>query len=51
MKRNGTFYITNRSHGITWWLTIGWWWRPTKYVCAFTIAKICGFKYIETRRI
>ena len=29
-------HLKNKHHGILWWLCIGWWWIPTKWLI-FTI--------------
>ncbi len=40
-------HIKNAHHGCLWWLFVGWWWVPVKWL-AFTIPaiifKICGHK-------
>ncbi len=28
--------LVNKHHGIIWWLLIGWWWIPTKWL-VFTL--------------
>jgi len=32
--------LKNKHHGIIWWLLIGWWWIPTKWLCFTLIALI-----------
>lgn len=27
------------SHGIIWWLLVGWWWRPIVYAGRYLLAK------------
>ena len=37
--------VSNKHHGCLWWLIVGWWWIPVKWLC-FTlpalIVKIFG---------
>lgn len=35
-----------KKHGCLWWLCIGWWWLPTKWIC-FSIPVFCIRKIIE----
>ena len=40
------------GHGIIWWLLIGWWWVPVKWICFFWIAlivKIFGGKHYRLK--
>ena len=30
------------SHGILWWLIVGWWWRPIVYTGRWMLAKMEG---------
>lgn len=43
--------LKNRHHGFFWWLCIGWWWVPIKWIC-FTgwalLFKIFGHKKQKT---
>ena len=35
-------YLKNKHHGLIWWLFVGWWWVPIKWM-VFTIpALICA---------
>ena len=49
-RRSGTFNVTYGRHGILWWLLIGWWWRPIKWITCFLLADLLGFKYISKRK-
>ena len=50
-KRSGTLHITYSSHSLLWWLFIGWWWRPIKWISCDIIADLLGFKYLKKRKI
>lgn len=32
--------LVKAHHSILWWLCIGWWWIPIKWICFFWIALI-----------
>lgn len=32
--------LVTKHHGFLWWLCIGWWWVPIKWLCFFWIALI-----------
>ena len=32
--------LKNKHNGIIWWLLIGWWWIPVKWLCFTLIALI-----------
>lgn len=32
--------LKNKHHGVLWWLCIGWWWIPIKWLFFFWIALI-----------
>lgn len=32
--------LKNAHHGIIWWLCIGWWWIPIKWLCFTLLALI-----------
>ena len=39
--------LKNKHHGMIWWICIGWWWIPIKWLCFTGIAlilKIFGHK-------
>ena len=38
------------THGILWWLIIGWWWRPILFIFWTVIAALTG-KGLKKRRI
>ena len=44
--------LKEKKHGVMWWLLIGWWWIPTKWII-FTvpalIVKIFAPKKYETK--
>ena len=46
-KRHGVFVMNNYKHGFVWWLCIGWWWRPIKYILCCFFASLFGFKDIK----
>ena len=25
--------LKNQHHGIIWWICVGWWWLPIKWIC------------------
>ena len=43
--------LKNKHHGIVWWILVGWWWIPIKWI-VFTIpaliVKIFGHKKVKT---
>ena len=48
-KRNEIKYLTmtNPRHGILWWTTIGFWWRPLKYLFFGFLSGLLGFKKLR----
>lgn len=49
-KRQGVFVMNNFKHGFVWWLCIGWWWRPIKYILGYSFASLFGFKNIKVNK-
>jgi len=49
-RRSGTLTVSYGRHGLLWWLLIGWWWRPIKWIFWFLIGDICGFKKLRKVR-
>ena len=41
------FTVEIGSHGLIWWLAVGWWYRPAKYVFWGAVSTLCGFRKIE----
>lgn len=42
--------VKNARHGCAWWLFVGWWWLPVKWICFFVpalIVKIFGHKKVK----
>ncbi len=50
-RRSGTLHVNYSSHGFVWWLLIGWWWRPIKWIFWFIVADLLGFKYLKKQKI
>lgn len=44
-------HLKDAHHGFFWWIFVGWWWVPIKWIC-FTvpaiIAKMVGYKKQKT---
>lgn len=46
--------LKNKHHGIIWWLLIGWWWIPIKWICFFVPAlfiKLFGIGHKKQKAI
>ena len=41
--------LTNEHHGIFWWLCIGWWWIPVKWLF-FTLPALIAKIFIPRRK-
>ena len=37
-------------HGFLWWLLIGWWWRPIKYIFWVILSMLCGFRKLQIEK-
>lgn len=42
--------LKNKHHGIIWWLCIGWWWIPTKWICFFVPALFIKLFGLDSKR-
>ncbi len=41
--------LVNKHHGILWWLCVGWWWLPIKWLC-FTLPALLVKIFIPRRQ-
>ena len=42
--------MTNPHHNFVWWLIIGWWWRPIKYILFYLLSMLLGFRELRIDR-
>lgn len=49
-KRQNVFVMNNLKHGVVWWLCIGWWWRPIKYIFGCLLASLFSFKKMKVNK-
>ena len=47
IRRKGMLEIHRRSHGILWWLIIGWWERPIASMLWYILGNILRFRGIK----
>lgn len=41
--------LVNKHHGIIWWLCVGWWWLPIKWLC-LTLPALLAKIFIPKRQ-
>lgn len=39
--------INRKSHGILWWVIVGWWERPISTILWLLLSQILGFKGVK----
>lgn len=49
---DGQKYLTMvcHRHGFLWWLCVGWWWRPIKYMFWLFLSSLCGFRKLRVEK-
>ena len=46
-KRSGYLEVNRKSHGVLWWLFIGWWERPLASIWWYMLADISGYRGVK----
>lgn len=42
--------MTNPKRSLVWWLVLGWWWRPIKYILFMMLSSLLGFRKLRISR-
>jgi len=50
-KRSRTITVYTHRHRILWWLIIGWWWRPVKFIFWAVLGILGGFRKLKFERV
>lgn len=43
-------HLKNKHHGLLWWLFVGWWWVPIKWIF-LTIPALIGALFFRRKKI